>query len=153
MMGEESSENPPSGVGGETIEQNPDSPSSSDIDEGIKTISDPHDSALDGGILLNLIAESNIYYATKGAINEGVAMKHKTCQIPLRMPSGTQNHEIEEACCVDEKGCSKAISMGYRFIFHLIFSKMLLLWEKFTAGSLQVWRTVVFQGFKIKVRM
>ena len=64
-----------------------------------------HDSGLDGGILLNLVSEANIYYATKGSINRGLETKHRDCQGKNQM------------CCVDENGCSKAISIGLSMYF------------------------------------
>ena len=126
MMGEGANRNPSSNLDEEEepIEQNQNLPSDSDnsgIGGDIKTVSDPHESALDGGIILNLIAEANIYYATKGAINEEVESRHKTCQIPVRAHGGTQSDEIEEACCVDKNGCSKAISMGLSLYFSSYF--------------------------------
>ena len=68
-----------------------------------------HDSGLDGGILLNLVSEANIYYTSKGAINKGLETKHRDCQNKKQM------------CCVDEKGCSKAMSMGLSMYFASYF--------------------------------
>ena len=64
-----------------------------------------HDSGLDGGILLNLVSEANIYYASRGAINKGLEKKHRDCQNKKQM------------CCTDEKGCSKAMSIGLSMYF------------------------------------
>ncbi len=68
-----------------------------------------HDSGLDGSILLNLVSEANIYYASKGAINRGLETKHRNCQ------------NKEQMCCVDENGCSKAMSIGLSMYFASYF--------------------------------
>ena len=59
-----------------------------------------HDSGLDASILLGLIAEANIYYATQGAIYEDSQRHQRDCR-------GEQ-----EMCCSSQRGCSKAISIG-----------------------------------------
>ena len=64
-----------------------------------------HDSGLDGGILLNLVSEANIYYASRGAINRGLEQRHRDCQNKKQM------------CCTDEEGCSKAMSIGLSMYF------------------------------------
>lgn len=64
-----------------------------------------HDNALDGSIILNLVSEANIYYATKGAINKQMESKHRDCQ------------SQEQMCCINEEGCSKAISIGLSMYF------------------------------------
>ncbi len=64
-----------------------------------------HDSGLDGGVLLNLISEANIHYASKGAINRELEIKHRNCQNKKQM------------CCTDEKGCSRAMSIGLSMYF------------------------------------
>ncbi len=68
-----------------------------------------HDSALDGSILLNLIAEANIYYASLGVIYDNTENKHRECQ-------GGENK-----CCVNELGCSKAITIGLSLYFSSSF--------------------------------
>ena len=59
-----------------------------------------HDSGLDGSLLLNLIGEANIYYASRGAIYRGTREHHRDCR------------GKREMCCVSDRGCSKALSIG-----------------------------------------
>ena len=70
-----------------------------------------HDSALDASILLNLISEANIYYATQGAIYKETHHNHRDCM------------GEEQACCLGQEGCSKAITIGLSQYFSSYFFK------------------------------
>ena len=70
-----------------------------------------HDSSLDASILLNLLSEANIYYASQGAIYKETSENHKDCR------------GKEEMCCINEKGCSKALTMGLSLYFSSHFFK------------------------------
>lgn len=68
-----------------------------------------HDSGLDASIILNLVSEANIYYASRGNIYKDVEPNHRDCQDEKRM------------CCVDEEGCSKALTIGLSHYFSSYF--------------------------------
>lgn len=68
-----------------------------------------HDSGLDASILLNLVSEANIYYASQGAIYTETNSNHRDCR------------SEEKMCCLNEKGCSKAITMGLSLYFSSYF--------------------------------
>ena len=66
-------------------------------------------SGLDASIILNLISEANIYYASQGLIYEKAHSTHKDCQ------------GKKEMCCLNEQGCSKAITIGLSHYFSSYF--------------------------------
>ena len=69
-----------------------------------------HDSGLDASMLLNLIGEANIYYASQGAIYKETDQRHRDCR------------EEKQMCCTHIEGCSKAITMGFiPLLFVLLF--------------------------------
>ena len=68
-----------------------------------------HDSGLDGSLILSLVSEANIYYANLGAINTQMREKHRDCR------------GEKELCCIDDKGCSKAITIGLSLYFSSYF--------------------------------
>ena len=68
-----------------------------------------HDSGLDGSIILSLISEANIYYASEGAIYKRTNQNHRDCR------------EEKEMCCLSEEGCSKALTIGLSHYFSSYF--------------------------------
>ena len=68
-----------------------------------------HNSGLDGSIILNLVSEANIYYATQGSVYTEIEENHKHCR------------EKEYMCCSHQEGCSKAITMGLSHYFSSSF--------------------------------
>ena len=68
-----------------------------------------HDSGLDGSLILGLVSEANIYYASQGEIYEELEGHHRDCQ------------GREKMCCSSQLGCSKSITRGLSHYFTASF--------------------------------